>query len=126
MQYMAEMRPHLDDVGTALYEVGVLLTQAGHDPYLFLDEDWQSDVALHLAAMELNLVSLEVLTAPSVLEGAHHLMLMAVDEYRMFSDAVTAGIDNLDDAKLLRAQDYVEEATQTMVLSDAAWQVACE
>ena len=123
---MDTVRTEMDGLGMALDEVGVLFTAAGHDPYLFFDEDWMLAMAVYLAAVEVHLDSLLALTPPAVLDGMHNLLLMFVDETQQFVDAAVEGIDNLDDAALLRATDWLNEAQATLALSNAAWQVTCE
>jgi len=124
--YMADVRRELDGLATAIYEVGEFFTAAGPNSVLFLDEDWLVTMILQLLAVELHLDAVEALTAPPLLDGMHNLLLVAMDEYQQFVDAAVKGIDNLDATELLRAQDYMEEATMSHNLSDAAWQLACE
>lgn len=125
-QYMGELWPLLEDVGTAVYEIGVLFAEAGNNAYLILDEDWRADVVLYMVVLEWVLESIEGLTPPPVFAGSHNLMLMAVDEYRLFMGAARSGIDNLDVDALLRAQAHLEEAVALTEQFHNVWQQRCE
>ena len=61
--------------------------------------------------MEQHLNALAALIAPPFLHDVHDLLPSAPGYYQQFVDAVVKGIDNLDDAELLRATELMDEGT---------------
>jgi hypothetical protein len=125
VRYMGDVQQSMDGLGAAMSEMGQLFTSAGTNPLLLIDPDWLDQMAVQMVVMQLHLDALAAMTAPPFLRTVHEPLMSSVATYEQFLAAAAQGVDELDDAELLRAMGLANEATAALDRSNAEWQRLC-
>lgn len=93
--YLSYYRPHIEKFTGYLGEFGTMMTNAGSNPYLTTDQDWNYQLGEILGNMKVEITEMRDFdgTVPEQYKDSHRTLMKALDEYEHVPDDLPKAID---------------------------------
>ena len=124
--YIDQLGPVTEQLARNSQDVGRLFGLAGADGTLILDFDWQLQTAAVMAEINVGAESLLELNAPQVFSAADNDLKASARLLKQFVELAVTGIDNLDPANILAANDALTRASTLVVSATEKLTNVCE
>jgi hypothetical protein len=119
--YHELLQEPLNGLIQAMGKFSELNGQAGQDPSMLADSDWQIDMASTLVDMQRYIQDVQAINPPDAVADVHDTLLQAMDEYQFVVDNFPTALDTLDSSlidectsHMKNGNDLVGQATDEM------------
>jgi hypothetical protein len=105
--YHNQLNDPVNGLSQAMGTFGELNIKAGSDPSLMFTDDWKTDMAVALVAMDKYIGQIRAIDPPDSLDEPHALLLQAMDEYQYVVDNYPKAIDNMDANAIIECTNHM-------------------
>lgn len=111
-EYAQEIAALSNAWSSAFAAISTLATDAGDNPVLMFDEDWQGSMARVLVIIQVTDDRIRGLDPPSKFTDVHKDLLSAAGHFDVMIELMILGIDNMDAEALTGATEHMNAGTE--------------